>query len=41
MAAERWFCNEEWNPTIEEQFFKNSVAPEIRLSTSRFRQMPL
>src|ERR1700724_2369164 len=22
MAAEQWFCNEEWNPTIEEHFFK-------------------
>jgi tetratricopeptide (TPR) repeat protein len=22
MAPEKWFCNEEWNPTVEEHFFK-------------------
>jgi len=22
MAPERWFCNEEWNPSIEEHFFE-------------------
>jgi tetratricopeptide (TPR) repeat protein len=22
MAPEKWFCNEEWNPIIEEHFFK-------------------
>ena len=22
MTAEKWFCNEEWNPTIEQHFFR-------------------